>query len=265
LANPISADLDVMRPSILPNLIQAAARNADRGLGDAALFELGPQYREPGPGGQDTVATGIRVGASGPRHHAQAPRPVDAMDAKADALGALQAAGAPVGNLLVIRDAPSWYHPGRAGVLRLGNQVLANFGEIHPKVLRALDAKAPMVGFEVFLDRLPPPNSKGGKARPLLQPSPFQPVERDFAFVVDDGIEAGEILRAARGAEKGLVTDVTVFDVFRGEAIGKDMKSVAIAVTLQPTEKTLTDAEIEAVGQKIVAAVSKATGGTLRS
>ncbi|HUT50029.1 MAG TPA: phenylalanine--tRNA ligase subunit beta [Alphaproteobacteria bacterium] len=264
LANPISADLDVMRPSILPNLIQAAARNADRGLGDAALFELGPQYREPGPGGQDTVAAGIRAGASGPRHYAQAPRPVDAMDAKADALGALEAAGAPVDNLLVTRAAPAWYHPGRAGALRLGNQILATFGEIHPKVLRALDAKAPVVGFEVFLDRLPARKAKGGKARPLLQPSPFQPVERDFAFVVDEGVEAGEILRAARGAEKGLIAEVSVFDVFRGEAIYEDKKSVAIAVILQPTEKTLTDAEIDAVGQKIVAAVTKATGGLLR-
>jgi phenylalanyl-tRNA synthetase beta chain len=264
LANPISADLDVMRPSILPNLIQAAARNADRGLGDAALFELGPQYRAPGPGGQDTVAAGVRTGASGPRHYAEAPRPVDALDAKADALGALDAANAPVGNLLVTRDAPGWYHPGRSGVLRLGNQVLATFGEIHPKVLRALDAKAPMVGFEVFLDRLPPAKTKGGKSRPLLQPSPFQPVERDFAFVVDEAVEAGDILRAARGAEKALVTDVSVFDVFRGDAVGADKKSIAIAVTLQPTEKTLTDAEIDAVGQKIVAAVTKATGGTLR-
>jgi phenylalanyl-tRNA synthetase beta chain len=265
LANPISSDLDVMRPSILPNLIQAAARNADRGHGDAALFELGPQYREPGPGGQDTVAAGVRAGATGPRHYAETPRQVDAIDAKADALGALQAAGAPTANLLATREAPGWYHPGRAGALRLGNQVLATFGEIHPKVLRALDAKGPMVGFEVFLDRLPPRKVKGGKARALLQPSPFQPVERDFAFLVDEAVEAGEILRAARGTEKGLVTDVSVFDVFRGEAIGKDKKSVAIAVTLQPTEKTLTDAEIDAVSQKIVAAVSKATGGTLRS
>jgi len=264
LANPISSDLNVMRPSILPNLIQAAARNADRGLGDAALFELGPQYREPGPGGQDTVAAGIRAGTSGPRHYAAPARPVDALDAKADALDALDAAGAPVANLAATREAPAWYHPGRAGALRLGNQLLASFGEIHPKVLRALGAKAPMVGFEVFLDRLPERKAKGGKARPLLQPSPFQPVERDFAFVVDEAVEAGEVLRAARGAEKGLVAEVSVFDVFRGDAISAGRKSIAIAVTLQPTEKTLTDAEIDAVGQKIVAAVTKATGGTLR-
>ena len=264
LANPISSDLDVMRPSILPNLIQAAARNADRGLADAALFELGPQYREPGPGGQDTVATGIRFGMTGPRHHAEAPRPVDALDAKADALGALDAARAPTANLQVTGEAPGWYHPGRSGALRLGNQILATFGEIHPKVLRALDAKGPAVGFEVFLDRLPPHKQKGGKARPLLQPSALQPVERDFAFVVDETVEAGAILRAARTAEKALVSDVSVFDVFRGPAIGDEKKSIAIAVTLQPSEKTLTDAEIDTVGQKIVAAVAKATGGTLR-
>ena len=264
LANPISADLDVMRPSILPNLIQAAARNADRGYPDAALFELGPQYREPGPGGQDTVASGVRTGASGPRHWDTEPRPVDALDAKADALEALEAAGAPTANLQVAREAPGWYHPGRSGALKLGNQVLGTFGEIHPRVLRALDAKGPAVGFEVFLDRLPPPKTKDGKARKLLKPSPFQPVTRDLAFVVDEAVEAGAIVRAARGAEKALITDVGVFDVFRGEAIGTDKKSIAIAVTLQPTEKTLTDAEIDAVAQKVVAAVAKATGATLR-
>jgi len=264
LANPISADLDEMRPSILPNLIGAAAKNEARGLDDAALFELGPQYRDRSQTGQDQVAAGIRAGSTAPRHWSHDARPVDAMDAKADALGALDAASAPLANLQTSRDAPAWYHPGRSGVLRLGNQVLAAFGEIHPKVLRALDAKAPMVGFEVFLDRLPPPKNKGGKARKLLKPSPFQPVTRDFAFVVDEAVEADKLVRAARGADKALIAGVDIFDIYEGTGIGEGKKSLALAVTLQPVEKTLTDAEIDAVSAKIVAAIEKAAGGVLR-
>ncbi len=264
LANPISPELDEMRPAILPNLIAAAAKNEARGLADAALFELGPQYRDRTPGGQDQVAAGIRAGSTGPRHWSHNERPVDAMDAKADALGALGAGGAPMANLQITRDAPPWYHPGRSGVLRLGKQVLANFGEIHPKVLRSLDAKGPMVGFEVFLDRLPPPKSKGGKARKLLKPSPFQPVTRDFAFVVDKAVEADKVVRAARGADRALIDRVDVFDVYAGKGIARGKKSLAIAVTMQPGEKTLTDAEIDAVSAKIVAAVEKAAGGVLR-
>ena len=264
LANPISPELDEMRPSILPNLIAAAAKNAARGMADAALFELGPQYRDRTPTGQDQVAAGIRAGATGPRHWSHDGRPVDAMDAKADALGALEAGNAPTANLQVTRDAPPWYHPGRSGVLRLGKQVLANFGEIHPKILRSLDAKPPMVGFEVYLDRLPPPKARGGKARKLLKPSPFQPVTRDFAFIVDEAVEADKVVRAARGADRGLIEAVDVFDIYAGKGIGEGKKSLAIAVTLQPLEKTLTDAEIEAVSAKIVAAVGKAAGGVLR-
>ncbi len=264
LANPISPELDEMRPSILPNLIAAATKNEARGMADAALFELGPQYRDRTPTGQDQVAAGIRSGATGPRHWSHTERPVDAMDAKADALGALDAANAPTANLQITRDAPPWYHPGRSGVLRLGKQVLANFGEIHPKVLKSLGAKPPMVGFEVFLDRVPPPKTKGGKARKLLKPSPFQPVTRDFAFIVDEAVEADKVVRAARGADRALIEAVEVFDVYDGEGIGESKKSVAIAVTLQPALKTLTDAEIEAVSAKIVAAVEKAAGGVLR-
>lgn len=265
LANPISAELDAMRPSVLPNLIAAAAKNAARGFPNAALYEVGPQYRAPGQDGQDMMASGVRAGETGPRHWSERPRPVDALDAKADALGALGAAGAPVDNLQVAGEAPDWYHPGRSGSLRLGNRVLATFGELHPRVLKALDAAGPMVGFEVFLNRLPPVKAKGGKTRPAFNPSPFQPLARDFAFLVDEDVEAEAILRAARSADKALITDATVFDVYRGRGVEDGRKSVAIAVTLQPRDKTLTDAEIEAVAGKIVTAVTKATGGTLRS
>ncbi|MCW2238268.1 phenylalanine--tRNA ligase subunit beta [Azospirillum canadense] len=265
LVNPISADLDVMRPSILGNLIQAAGRNADRGFADVGLFEVGPAFRKPTPDGQDIVAAGIRAGNAVPRHWAVKARGVDAYDAKADALAVLEAAGAPTANLQVTTDAPGWYHPGRSGVLRLGPTVMARFGEIHPTVLDTLGVKGPVVGFEVFLDTIPLPKKKGGTAKPLVQLSPFQPLERDFAFVVGQDVEADKLVRAAKGADKALVKDVAVFDVYQGTNVEEGRKSVALSVTLQPTERTLTDEEIEAIGQKIVAAVVKATGGVLRS
>ena len=265
LVNPISSDLDVMRPSILPNLIQAAGRNADRGFADVRLFEVGAAFRSPAPDGQDTVAAGIRSGAAVPRHWAEKARGVDVFDAKADALAVLESVGAPAGNLQVTTDAPGWYHPGRSGVLRLGPTVMARFGEIHPSVLEALGVKGPVVGFEVMLDAVPLPKKKGGTAKPMVQLSAFQPVERDFAFVVDRKVEADKILRAVKGADKALVKDVAVFDVYEGPGVGEGRKSVAVSVTYQPTTATLTDEAIEAVGQKIVAAVVKATGGNLRT
>jgi phenylalanyl-tRNA synthetase beta chain len=264
LLNPIASDLDAMRPSILPNLVQAAARNADRGFPDAALFELGPQYRTPDPAGQQTMATGVRAGRAVPRHWAEAARAPDAYDAKADALAALEAAGAPVANLQVTADAPDTYHPGRSGTLRLGPTVLAHFGELHPEVLEMLGAKGPMAAFEAYLDAVPLPKKKGGTAKPLLKLSPFQPVRRDFAFVVAEEVEADKVVRAVRSADKALVADAAVFDVYRGAGVEAGRKSVAVEAVLQPVERTLTEAEIDAVGQKIVAAVAKATGGVLR-
>ena len=263
LANPISADLDVMRPTPLANLAAAAVRNADRGFGDLALFEIGPLYRDDTPEGQATVAAGLRRGEWQPRHWAGSARPVDAFDAKGDAEAVLVACEAPVDSLQVTRDAPSWYHPGRSGVLRLGPKVLAQFGELHPRVQRALDLKAPAVAFEVFLDVIPLPRA-GRQKRSLLELSPFQPVSRDFAFVVDEDVPAEKLLRAARGADKVLIAEVALFDVYRGKGVAPGKKSLAIAVTLQPREATLTDQEIEAVAAKVVAQVSAATGGSLR-
>ncbi len=263
LVNPIAADLDTMRPSILPNLIRAAGRNAARGHADAALFEIGPLYRDPTPKGEIATATGIRTGRTGPRHWAAPPRPVDAFDAKADALAALEAAGAPVANLVVSTDAPGWYHPGRSGALRLGPTVLAWFGELHPAVLQALDVAGPVAGFEVFLDAVPQPKRKAGAARPPLKLSPFQPVVRDFAFLIDVATPSDRILKAVRAADKTLVADAAVFDVYRGSGVPDGKVSLAIAVTLQPVEATLTDEVIEAVSARIVQAVEK-QGGVLR-
>ncbi|MEM1159977.1 MAG: phenylalanine--tRNA ligase subunit beta [Pseudomonadota bacterium] len=264
LLNPIASDLDVMRPSVLPNLIQAAGRNTARGLPDSALFEVGPAYRDPSLQGQLRVASGVRAGSATPRHWSDAGRPVDAFDAKADALAALEAAGAPVANLQTTTDAPDWFHPGRSGVLRLGANVLAHFGEIHPMTLQALDVEGPIAAFEVFLDAVPAPRRKAGTARPLLDASPFQPVARDFAFLVDADRPADGVLRAAKAADRGLISDVTLFDVYEGKGVPEGKKSLALTVTLQPREATLTNDQIEAVAAKIVSQVEKQTGAVLR-
>ncbi|HXP05333.1 MAG TPA: phenylalanine--tRNA ligase subunit beta [Stellaceae bacterium] len=261
LVNPISADLDQMRPSVLPGLVEAARRNADRGIPDIALFEVGPLYRDDTPDGQVTVAAGLRAGRLGPRDWHDRPGEADLFAAKADALAALAAAGAPVDNLQVSGEPPAWFHPGRSGVLRLGPTVLGYFGELHPEILAAFDVKGQAAGFEVFIEAVPLP--RGGR-RPPLRLSVFQPVERDFAFVVDREVLAETLLRAARGVDRKLVSDIRLFDVYEGKGLAGGKKSLAIAVTLQPQEATLTDSEIEAFSTRLVAAVEKATGGTLR-
>ncbi|MBN2751953.1 MAG: phenylalanine--tRNA ligase subunit beta, partial [Rhodospirillaceae bacterium] len=263
--NPISSELDVMRPSVLPNLISAAGRNAARGLADVALFEIGPQFDGPNPGEQRLVAAGVRVGKTGPRHWGQAPRVVDVFDAKADAFAALEAVGAPVAGAQVRRDAPTWYHPGQSGTISLGRTVIAAFGTLHPGVVRRLGVKGQVVGFEVFLDALPAPKKKAGRARSLLKVSPYPAVDRDFAFVVDEAVEAESLIRAISGADKTLVQAVSVFDVFVGESVGAGKKSVALSVTLQAMDRTLKDEEIDVVAKRIVAAAEQATGGALRA
>ena len=216
------------------------------------------------PEGQRQAAGGIRWGAT-PRHWSERPRPVDALDAKADALAALAALEAPVDKLRTTADAPAWFHPGRSGALRLGAVALAFFGELHPRVLAAFDATGPLAAFEAFPDAVPVPRAKaGGKLRPALNRSAFQPVERDFAFVVAEEVEADSVLRAVRNADKALIADAAVFDVYRGKGIEPGRKSLAVAVTLQPQDATLTDADLEAASARIVAAVAKATGAVLR-
>jgi phenylalanyl-tRNA synthetase beta chain len=264
LLNSIDATLDTMRPSVLPNLIDAASRNEARGIADPALFEVGPQYKDATPTGQARVAAGVRHNMAVPRNWAGPARTVDAFDAKADALAVLAAIGAPVENMTAQTGAPDWYHPGRSGVIKLGDRVMANFGELHPELAADGDFKGPVVAFEVFLDAPPPPKAKASKARPKLVLSAFQPVERDFAFLVDTGVEAEKLVRAARNSDKALIAAARVFDVYAGKGVPEGKKSVAIAVTLQPMERTLTDAEIEAACNKIVAAVSKATAAVLR-
>lgn len=265
LTNPISSELSQMRPSILPNLIEAAQKNADRGYHNTALFEVGPAFSSPKKDGQKTVAAGVRHIANGSRHWegTDASRNVDALDAKADALAALSAAGAPTGNLQVSRDAPSYYHPGRSGSLRLGANVLAYFGEIHPAVLDDMGVKGPVAAFEAFLNNAPA-SKKKGSAKPLLVLSAFQPVERDFAFLADDKIEADAIIKAARSPDK-MIETVEVFDIYKGKGVEPGKKSIAINVIIQPKDKTLSDTEIEGIAKKIVEAVTAKCGAALRS
>ncbi|MCC7348466.1 MAG: phenylalanine--tRNA ligase subunit beta [Variibacter sp.] len=269
LANPIAADLSDMRPSMLPGLVAAAQRNADRGIADVALFEVGQVFRGDRPEDQLIGAAAVRrarasSGGAG-RHWSGTAAEVNVFDAKADALAMLAAAGAPMQALQVVPGGPAWFHPGRCGTIQIGPQnVLGHFGELHPRTLEALQAQGPVAACEIILDRIPEPKAKATRAKPALELSAFQPVERDFAFVVDRVVKAADLVRAAQNAERKLVTAVNVFDLYEGAGIEAGRKSLAIAVTIQPREKTLTDQEIDAVSAKIVAEVTKRTGGVLR-
>ncbi|MER9212584.1 phenylalanine--tRNA ligase subunit beta [Mesorhizobium sp. M0074] len=270
LANPIAADMSDMRPSLLPGLIAAAQRNADRGIGDIALFEVSGTYEGDGADQQRRVAAGVRRGTAklegSGRHWAGNAGAVGVFDAKADAIAALEACGAPVERLQIEAGGPAWYHPGRSGTIKLGPKViLGTFGEFHPKTLEGLDVSGPLCGFEVFIDAVPEPKAKPTRTKPRLDLSAFQAVKRDFAFVVDKAVEAGTLVRAALAADRKLISGVSVFDVFEGAALGAAKKSIAIEVSIQPVEKTLTDDDFEALAKRIVENVGKQTGGVLRT
>ena len=268
LANPIASDLSDMRPSLLPGLVAAAQANSDRGFPDVALFEVGQVFKGDRPEDQFLAASGVRHGfasSKGIGRHWSGSAMADALDAKADAFAVLSAAGAPMQALQIVPGGPDWLHPGRSGTIQIGPQnVLGYFGELHPRALEALRADGPLIAFEVILDRIPAAKQRPTRAKPVLELSAFQPVSRDFAFIVDRGVKAGDIVRAAQSIDKKLITEVTVFDVYEGKGIEDGKKSIAIAVTIQPREKTMTDQEIDAVGTKIVAEVAKKTGGVLR-
>lgn len=269
LANPIAADLSDMRPSLVPGLLRAAQRNADRGYGDVALFEVGQCFADDQPEGQSMRAAAIRRGTAGHagpgRHWDGAADAVDVFAAKADALALLASLGVPVGGLQVVPGGPAWLHPGRSGTLQFGPKiVVGHFGEIHPRTMKALDLKGQAVAFEIVLEAVPLPKYRPTKVKPALALSDFQPISRDFAFVVGRDVPAGDIVKAAQGAERKLIAGIEVFDLYEGAGIPDGAKSVAIAVRLQPVERTLTDAEIEAVTARIVAEVARKTGATLR-
>jgi phenylalanyl-tRNA synthetase beta chain len=268
VANPIASDLSDMRPTLLAGLIAAAQANADRGFGDVALFEVGQLFKGDRPQDQFMAASGVRRGfasSEGLGRHWSGSAQAELFDAKADALAVLAVAGAPMQALQIVAGGPAWLHPGRSGTIQIGPQnVLGYFGEMHPRALEALGADGPLMVFEVILDRIPEAKKKPTRAKPVIELSAFQPVTRDFAFIVDRTVKAGDIVRAAQGVDKKLITGVNVFDVYEGKGIDDGKKSIAIAVTIQPREKTLTDQEIEAVAGKIVAEVTKKTGGVLR-
>lgn len=266
VVNPIAADLDHMRPSALPNLLAAASRNRARGVSSPALFETGPGFVTARPDGQRTIIVGVRVGDQQERNWRGTGRPVDAFDAKADLFAALRLLGLNPDGMPLSRDAPAWFHPGQSGSVKLGpKQVLGHFGLLHPQVAERYDLDAPVAVFELHLDAVPLPKAKAGRARPMLKTSAFQTVQRDFAFLVDASVEVETLLRAVRTADKGLITQVSLFDVYAGKGVPEGKKSVALSITLTPMDRTLTDAEIDTVATSVTAAVAKATGGTLRS
>lgn len=270
LANPIAANMSDMRPSLLPGLLVSAQRNADRGHGDLALFEVSDVYQDDTCTGQHRMAAGVRRGnarleGSG-RHWAASAEPVGVFDAKADALAALEACGAPVDGAQIEAGGPHWYHPGRCGTIKLGPKVvLGTFGEFHPKVLDAMGVSGPVCGFEVGIDAIPEPKRKATRTKTPLEVSHFQALKRDFAFVVDEDVAAIDITRSVAAADKKLIVDVSVFDLFEGPSLGEGKKSVAVEVDIQPDDRTLTDADLEALAERIVENVGKKTGGVLRA
>jgi phenylalanyl-tRNA synthetase beta chain len=264
LANPIAADLDCMRPTALANLVEACGRNAARGFADAALYEVGPIYLGDGPKDQRTVVTAV-VAPNPPRRWDGAK--VDALfELKGELFALLQELGAPVGSLQIAQGATNaWWHPGRSARIQLGpKQVLAEFGELHPSVLKALDVSGPVYGFELVLDNVPEPKRKATKTKPALKLSPFMPLHRDFAFVVARDKAAGDLVRAVAGADKLLISDARVFDVYEGPGVPDGFKSVAVEIEVQPKDKTLTDVEIEQLSAKVVQAAEK-LGAKLRA
>lgn len=266
IKNPISAEIDQMRPSILPNLIQAAQANSDRGYANADLYEIGPIFAGTKPEQQQIIAAGIRSGNYSDRNwsDANATRNVDAYDAKADALAALEAIGAPAANAQIRKEASEYYHPGRSGVIALGKNVIAQFGEIHPSVLDDMGIKTPITAFEVFLNAIPQSKKKGGTEKQLLQLNPLQPLNRDFAFIVDENVNAEDLKRAVMAADKKIIKDVSIFDVYQGKGVEEGKKSLALSVRIQPQGQTLKDEDIETLSQKIIELAFDKTGASLR-
>lgn len=262
--NPIVKELNEMRPSILPNLLIAVKNNVSRGYANLSLFEVGPVFDGRNPTEQHTEASGIRTGQTAKKDWSNTARSYDVFDAKADALAIIAAANGPYENPQITTDAPNYYHPGRSGTIRLGKNVLAYFGEIHPSILKSLDIKNRVVAFEVNINNIPLPRKTSGKARKLLELSPFQPVDKDLAFVVNKDVSAAAILAAAKNADRQHITDVRIFDIFEGGNLPENKKSVAISLTFQPIEQTFTDKDIENLMNKVIVEVGKKTGGELR-
>ena len=264
IEHPISSDLDEMRPSLLPNLLIGAKNNIARGYQNLSLFEIGPEFNGRAPNEEMQVAAGIRTGLTADKDWAKTSRPFDLFDVKADALAAIAAAKGPFENPQITLDAPSYYHPGRSGTIRLGKNVLAYFGELHPTVIKKFGLKTRVMAFEVYLDNIPLPRTTSDKSRKKLELSAFQPVVKDLAFVVDTNISAASLLSAAKNADRNFITDVRLFDIYEGDNLPQGKKSIAVSVVFQPTVQTLTDKDIENLMNKVIVEVGKKTGGELR-
>ena len=270
LANPIAAELSDMRPSLVPGLLAGAQANLARGFGDVALFEVGQVFKSDAEDGQFIAAAGLRRGTAKPdgagRHWSGKAGPVDVFDAKADVMALLAVLGMSASAVQLVPGGPDFLHPGRSATLQFGpKNIVGWFGELHPRVLEAFDATGPVAAFEIVLDSLPAPKARPTKARPKLDLSDFQPVERDFAFIVDKDVKAADLIKAAQGADRNLIVNVGVFDLYVGPGVPEGKKSIALNVTLQPREKTLTNSDIEAVAAKIVTEAGKKTGAVLRA
>ncbi len=267
LANPISEDMKAMRPSLLPGLLAATRRNLDRGAAGLRLFELGRRYLRGDKGHSDERLTlgAVLAGEKTPRGWATGKaQAFDAYDAKAEALALLAEAGAPVDNLQVMGEAGPQFHPGQSATLRLGPKtVLARFGMLHPAILKAFDIDVPVAAVELFLDAIPAKRGAATFARAAYAPPPLQAVKRDFAFLVDAALPAGDLVRTVKGADKANVVAARLFDDFRGQGVPEGQKSLAIEVTLQPGEKSYDEAELKAIAEKITAAAAK-LGAVLR-
>ena len=269
LANPIASDMSDMRPSLLPSLLAAAKRNVDRGTGDLAIFEVSHVYRGVAPDDQHRAASGLRRGTAKLENSGRAwsgnADSVSWLDAKEDAFAVLAACGMDPNKVQIEAGGDNWYHPGRCGTIKLGPKVtIGMFGEFHPMTLELLDVSGPLCGFDIFLDNIPTPRQKANRSKGALIVSALQPVKRDFAFIMDKSATASNVLRAAKGADKKLISHVRVFDLFEGASIGENKKSLAIEVTIQPMEQSLTDEQIETIAAKVIENVNKSTGGELR-
>ena len=264
ISNPVASELNQMRPSVLPNLAVAAQKGFDRGEREMRLFEAGPVYIGDGPKDQRNVVAAL-VRPVAERHWSGPVPAYDAIAAKADLFALLQELDQPPERFQVEAPRQPHWHPGQAACLKLGPKVtVAHFGALHPRVLKALDVDGPVYGFELNLNALPMMKARATKTRPVLQRSDLTPIRRDFAFVVGEGVPAADIVRHATSADKKLISNVLVFDVYQGTGIEPGKKSVAIEVTIQPEGETLKDKDIEAIGEKIVESVAKGTGGVLR-
>ena len=264
LCNPITAEMDEMRPSVLINLLQGLKGNIARGYSNVCLFECGPEFWGRKPGEQRAVAAGIRSGYTGKKHWLKEERQFDVFDVKADAMAVIAAANGPFDSAKISTDAPEYYHPGRSGVLRLGANIIAYFGEIHPSILKKFGIKQKVCAFEVFLDNIPLPRNTQDKAKKKLELYSFQPVDKDMAFIVDKTIRADDVVAAAKNADRNYIASVRVFDVYEGENLPDDKKSLALTITFQPKEATFGEQDIENMMAKVEQALKAKCNAILR-